>query len=292
MAENAVRSEAVEEPPPREAVARDAALGEPVARDNVHVLPARYVGHVDTIESGFVRGWARDEASPDARTDIDVYLGERHVGSTTADRYREDLMSAGVGDGRHAFIFALPPEARDAPTSSVGVYFRGTRIPLVRTQAMTPIREPEPGLAELQELTLAVRAGMERVATRVAALGRDQTQLAERVTALQRELEQRSAGSETERRRSVEAAAIAVKEETAVLSRRVEAIEKSFADVDAFLVRIDGSLRRMADAPPPKAGGSGLALALAIFAVLASGLSILAAISPAGFTALLKPIFG
>ena len=292
MADNAVRSEAVDEPSPREAVARDASPREPGVRDNVHVLPARYVGHVDTIENGFVRGWARDEASPDARTDIDVYLGDRHVGSTTADRFRDDLMSAGVGDGRHAFIFALPPEARDAPTSAVGVYFRGTRIPLVRTQAITPSREPEPGLAELQELTLAVRAGMERVATRVAALGRDQTQLAERVTTLQRELEQRAAGSETERRRSVEAAAIAVKEETAILSRRVEAIEKSFTDVDAFLVRIDGSLRRMADAPPPKAGGSTLAVTLALFAILASGLAILAAMAPGVFQELLRPILG
>lgn len=261
-------------------------------RDNVHVLPARYAGHVDSIENGFVRGWARDEAAPGARTDVDLFLGDRHIGTTTADRYREDLVTAGMGDGRHAFIFALPPEARDVPTAAVGVYFRGTRIPLVRPDATASPRGPEPGVAELHELTQAVRAGMERVATRVAALGRDQTRLAERVTAFERELEQRTGTADAERRKAVEAAAVAVREETTGLSRRVDAIEKSFADVDAFLVRIDASLRKMASQPEPRRGGSGIAVALSLFAILASGLAILAAAAPAAFQALLRPVLG
>ncbi|WP_374441002.1 hypothetical protein [Stella sp.] len=277
MAETAVRAEGTTAEAPR---------------DNVHVLPARYAGHVDSIENGFVRGWARDEAAPGARTEIDLFLGDRHVGTVTADRYREDLMTAGMGDGRHAFVFALPPEARDAPAAAIGVFFRGTRIPLLRPGGPLAPPPADPGMAELQELTQAVRSGMERLATRVAAFGREQTLIQERLAAVEREMEQRSGTAEAERRKAIEGAALAVREETQALAGRVEAVEKSFADVDAFLVRIDASLRKLASAPEPSRGSGAIALALSIFAVLASGLAILAALAPGAFQALLRPVLG
>lgn len=277
MAESAMRTEEAANPPPR---------------DNVHVLPARYVGHVDAIEGGFVRGWARDEAMPGARTEIDVFLGERPLGSTIADRYRDDLMTAGMGDGRHAFVFALPDEARDAPAAAIGVFFRGTRIPLIRSDGTAGRRTADPGLGELVEMTQAVRSGMERLASRVATLARDQTRLNEQASAFAREIEQHGATLEADRRKSTEAAALAVREETHGLTRRVEAIEKSFADVDAFLVRIDSSLRKLATKPEPRRHDGAIILALAIFAVLASALAILAALAPGSFQSLLRPLLG
>ncbi len=263
-------------------------------RDNVHVLPARYAGHVDSIENGFVRGWARDESAPGTRTEIDVFMGDRELGSTTADRYREDLSQAGMGDGRHAFVYSLPAEARDAPSTAIGVYFHGTRIPLVRPDRATlaPSGTGEAALVELQELTGALRAGLERVAARAASLGREQSRLSEQVAVVERELEERTGTADGERRKAVEAAAVAVREETIGLSRRVEKLEKSFADVDSFLVRIDSSLRRLAETPPPRPPGAGLATGLALFATLAAGLAILAAMAPAAFQGLLRPLLG
>ncbi|BBK36720.1 hypothetical protein STAQ_17980 [Allostella sp. ATCC 35155] len=277
MAESAVRAE-------------DAA-SEP-ARDNVHVLPPRFAGHVDSIENGFVRGWARDEAAPGSRTLVEIYLGDHSLGTTTADRYREDLIAAGMGDGRHGFAFPLPPEARDAPAVAIGVYFAGTRIPLVRPDGTTAPLQDDAGLAELSDLTQALRDGLERLASRVAALGREQTRLGEQGAAIARELEQHTGTAEAERRKAVEAAALAVRDETRALVQRVETVEKSFADVDAFLVRIDSSLRKMATTPEPRAAGGSVALALAIFAVFASGLAILAALAPSAFQDLLRPVLG
>lgn len=259
---------------------------------NVHVLPARYVGHVDAVENGFVRGWARDEAAPGARTEVDIFLGERGLGTTVADRYRDDLATAGMGDGRHAFVFSLPPEARDAPSTAIGVYFHGTRIPLVRPDRATTIATGEAAVAELQEISAALRSGLERVAARAAALGKEQTRLTDQLAMLERELEERTGSADAERRKAAEAAAVAVREETAGLSRRVEKLEKSFLDVDSFLVRIDSGLRRLADTPPPRVRGAGWATTLALFAIVASGLAILAAMVPDVFRGLLRLVLG
>jgi hypothetical protein len=211
-----------------------------------------------------------------------------------ADRFREDLANAGVGDGRHAFVFPLPSEARDAQPASIGVFFHGTRIPLVRPDRVTRVAAGagEPAMLELQEVSAALRAGLERVAARAASLGKEQARLAERLSVVERELEDRTGSVDTQRRKAVEAAAVAVREETVGLARRVEKMEKSLADVDTFLVRIDAGLRRLAETPEPRTRGGSMATGLALFAILASGLAILAAIAPGAFQALLRPVLG
>ena len=39
---------------------------------------------------------------------LDVYVGDHMIGRTLANRYREDLKQAGLGSGRHGFMFASP----------------------------------------------------------------------------------------------------------------------------------------------------------------------------------------
>jgi hypothetical protein len=39
---------------------------------------------------------------------LDIYVGDHMIGQTLANRYREDLKQAGLGSGRHSFMFASP----------------------------------------------------------------------------------------------------------------------------------------------------------------------------------------
>jgi hypothetical protein len=101
-------------------------------------------GHIDAIESGRVYGWAWDPEKPDERVSVDIYFKEDAAGTALADRFRQDLMDVGVGDGSHAFVFDLPADARDADPASIAVYFNATQIPLSRGgHGKLPTRDPE-----------------------------------------------------------------------------------------------------------------------------------------------------
>ncbi len=48
---------------------------------------------------------------------LDIYAGGRLIGQVLANRYREDLKRAGVGNGCHSFRFAVPDGVALAPNS-------------------------------------------------------------------------------------------------------------------------------------------------------------------------------
>ncbi len=65
-------------------------------------------GHVDGISGGFVKGWAQNAEHPEAPVCLDIFAEGRFVGHVLANRYREDLAQAGLGSGRHGFVFDPP----------------------------------------------------------------------------------------------------------------------------------------------------------------------------------------
>lgn len=76
----------------------------------------------------------------------DVYADGRLIGQTLANRYREDLAQAGLGSGRHAFVFT-PPDGMviratvaEVRRSLDGAHCRGqpSRNPLRRQHAQGP----------------------------------------------------------------------------------------------------------------------------------------------------------
>lgn len=64
-------------------------------------------GHLDVLRPGFVAGWARDPARPEAAVELFVWIDGRLAARTLANRPRPDLVKAGFGDGRHAFEAAF-----------------------------------------------------------------------------------------------------------------------------------------------------------------------------------------
>ena len=88
--------------------------GLPVAAEAADIGSLR--GHIDQIGRR-VTGWAQDEAAPEAPVCLDIYAGNQLLGQVVANRYRADLVSAGIGDGRYGFEFVPPEELAFTPGS-------------------------------------------------------------------------------------------------------------------------------------------------------------------------------
>jgi glycosyltransferase involved in cell wall biosynthesis len=71
---------------------------------------------IDVVTRQRVSGWAQDDAQPGAPLALLILDNDRLVARILANRFRADLETAGIGDGRHAFQFdfdqPLPPEER------------------------------------------------------------------------------------------------------------------------------------------------------------------------------------
>jgi hypothetical protein len=58
--------------------------------------------------------------------EVEVYDGDKLIGTASADQLRNDLIGAGKGDGRHAFVFNTPQELHDGKNHSISVRFKGS----------------------------------------------------------------------------------------------------------------------------------------------------------------------
>lgn len=63
------------------------------------------IGCVDTLAEGCIAGWAAEDATRDQPVEVDVIVNSRIVATLACDTFREDLLRAGIGDGRKAFLF-------------------------------------------------------------------------------------------------------------------------------------------------------------------------------------------
>ena len=67
-------------------------------------------GYVDRVSTDLIEGWAQNVDHPEAPVCLDIYAGGRLIKQVLADRYRADLVQAGMGSGHHSFVFAPPTE--------------------------------------------------------------------------------------------------------------------------------------------------------------------------------------
>jgi hypothetical protein len=69
-------------------------------------LPFR--GNFEYIGADFVEGWAQNPLNPDVPVCLDIFVAGIVVMQILANRYRSDLVAAGIGLGRHSFRAVLP----------------------------------------------------------------------------------------------------------------------------------------------------------------------------------------
>ncbi|MGF9759461.1 glycosyltransferase family 9 protein [Microvirga sp. 0TCS3.31] len=71
-------------------------------------IPMR--GRLERIANANVVGWLWNKSKPDVHVTFDLIINGVAVGTFVADRMRNDLLQAGIGDGRHGFRVPLKPE--------------------------------------------------------------------------------------------------------------------------------------------------------------------------------------
>lgn len=67
-----------------------------------------FKGFVEVITPGRVKGWACDAGDPGSRLTVVIRNGETTLAEVEASKMREDLVAAGIGDGRHGFEAVIP----------------------------------------------------------------------------------------------------------------------------------------------------------------------------------------
>lgn len=85
--------------------------------------PASYQGYHDSATCQGLSGWGWDSTRPTTAITLYIFEGTVNRGSVLANQYRQDLVNAGIGDGRHGFTWALPTSLIDGQPHSLTVRF-------------------------------------------------------------------------------------------------------------------------------------------------------------------------
>ena len=182
-------------------------------------------GRIDSADAKRVSGWAWHQARPEHRLEVQIWHGDRLLGTTVADRERADLKRNGIGDGRHAFQFKLDPAAGGEVDLAA----------LVAKVVCPDLAEPVPLFRPSETQTVVERT----VLLPFARLQKTLDLIAERQLKLARACE---ALRDEERSRPDEVGAL--------LDRLVasqERIEGRLKELDVFQARFDGALRALSE---------------------------------------------
>ncbi|GAB3937734.1 Kelch repeat-containing protein [Larkinella terrae] len=89
----------------------------PAGSATVVVAPGTASGNFDGFiygaDCGTFRGWAWDKNKINSAISVDILDGPNVIATIPADVFRQDLLSAGKGNGKHAFIFSIPESVKN-----------------------------------------------------------------------------------------------------------------------------------------------------------------------------------
>ncbi len=77
-------------------------------------------GYIDCIRASLIAGWAQNTDAPEASVCLDIFADGKLLGRVLANTYREDLKAAGLGSGRHSFLFT-PPAGLDFTSATIEI---------------------------------------------------------------------------------------------------------------------------------------------------------------------------
>ncbi|MEM9631786.1 MAG: hypothetical protein AAGA50_10705 [Pseudomonadota bacterium] len=190
-------------------------------------------GRVDAFENGRLLGWAWDASHPTDRMTIHIFHDGERVLSKTAETERIDLRRNGIGDGAYAFDIELPQAVAAAP-DGLSVL---AESPLDKSQLQLPRPSAEERAAEAA-VAMPLALVMEKL-DRLIAVQR-QSAIGQRdATELLRETVQRIdtlASTEGE-----------LGEAMGILRRGQGDLEQRVKELEAFLLRFDGTLKSFDD---------------------------------------------
>jgi hypothetical protein len=83
-------------------------------------------GALDGVSAEGISGWAWDSKRPDSPIKVDIFDGDAKVATVTADEFREDLLKAKIGNGKHGFGYPTPARLKDGKSHTIRVTVAGT----------------------------------------------------------------------------------------------------------------------------------------------------------------------
>lgn len=202
------------------------------------------VGAIDVVKGTRIAGWAADRSAPGRRLEVEIRRDGALLATVPAERPREDLARAGVGDGRHGFELLLeeplaPGEGGQVEAFALGGLDGAPAALANRTVPRPPAaarpQEPPGWLAELSDLCRSI----EGYARRLELAGQERPD--------------RDADAAEWRRLAAD------------LAGRLESLEALQPRLDALAARLDTKLD-----PAIRRPGRGLAWAVAVLGCLSA----------------------
>jgi len=80
-----------------------------------------------------ILGCAWDRNRPNDAVKVEIYDNDSLIATVRADQFRQDLLDARLGNGKHAFNFDVTPQLRDGKLHVISIKVAGTQIYLQNT---------------------------------------------------------------------------------------------------------------------------------------------------------------
>ncbi len=91
-------------------------------------ISSRTDGYLDRADCEFISGWAYDRSRPEIRIEVEICEGDHPLTTAIAATFRQDLLAAGKGDGRHSFNVPVPTWLKNGKLHSINVRAAATRF--------------------------------------------------------------------------------------------------------------------------------------------------------------------
>ncbi|WP_191908715.1 Kelch repeat-containing protein [Larkinella humicola] len=163
----------------------------------VVVAPGTAVGSFDGFIYGAdcstFRGWAWDRNKVNTAVSVEILDGPNVIATIQADVFRQDLLNAGKGNGKHAFLFAIPESIKDNQshllsarvTNSSFILKDSPKALICQGSGANPGNElPKPPTPTVMIAPLAAQVGVPFSATLVAFTDPEGTTLSYGLTGL------------------------------------------------------------------------------------------------------------
>lgn len=106
-------------------------------------IGASYEGFHDSASCQTVTGWVWDSNQPTTPLNVDLLVDNAPHTTIPADLFRQDLVDAGKGDGRHGFRYVVPNSLKDGASHAVLVRVAGTTFNLTGTPKSIACAAPQ-----------------------------------------------------------------------------------------------------------------------------------------------------
>jgi hypothetical protein len=95
--------------------------------------PPHYVAGIQDIECNAISGWVYDNYKPTAPVPVQLWDGDHLLTTVSANQFRQELLDAGYGNGRHAFRLPTPSQLKDGQSHLVRLRVADVKNDLLST---------------------------------------------------------------------------------------------------------------------------------------------------------------